>query len=83
MVSHASTRDSAELLDEASSARELAATFSDTATIRDFLNYAIALEADAAKACGTPANPVSAGRALRRETLFSQFDFVSDEPVSG
>jgi hypothetical protein len=73
----------AELLDEAASARELAATFSDTATIRDFLNYAIALEADAARAWVTPANPVSERRAACRETLVSQFESLPDEPVSG
>jgi hypothetical protein len=39
----------AELLDEAAAARTLAATFRDAATIRDLLNYALELEADASQ----------------------------------
>jgi hypothetical protein len=43
------TADIVELLDEAAGARLLAATLRDTATIRDLLNYALALESDASR----------------------------------
>jgi hypothetical protein len=43
------TADIAELLEEATAARVLAATFRDSATIRDLLNYALAVEADASR----------------------------------
>ena len=41
------TADISELLEEATAARAFATTFRDSATIRDLLNYALALEADA------------------------------------
>jgi hypothetical protein len=48
MASRTSTVDVAELLDEAAAARQLAASFKDSATIRDLLDYARELEASAA-----------------------------------
>jgi hypothetical protein len=44
-----SPADIAEILDEAATARRLAAAFKDRATVEDLLAYAAALEADAAE----------------------------------